>query len=82
MDWDIDWEPIIWGLVIGLPLLGAGVFVIRRYWNPKEETPLHFRCPGCKTKLRYYRRQAGHRGMCMNCREKFVFPAPPVGAAR
>ena len=46
--------------------------------KPKEESVLYLKCPGCKRKLKYLARQAGHRGMCNNCKEQFTFPLPGV----
>jgi hypothetical protein len=40
----------------------------------------HFRCPGCQRRLRYHRRQVGHKGECSNCKRELVFP--PVSKAR
>jgi hypothetical protein len=60
--------------ITGCLVLGT-VFVVRAR-KPKEE-PLHyFRCPSCKRKLKYLAHQAGHKGMCSTCKEKFVFPFP------
>jgi hypothetical protein len=67
---------IVWIIVGIVALLAvAGVFFFVRSRRAGEEVVYHFRCPGCKRKLRYYARQVGHRGMCTNCREPFTFPA-------
>ncbi len=58
----------------------AGVLAFRSH-RPKDGATHFLRCPGCGLKLRYVARQAGHRGMCRNCNEHFVFPsvAPTIG---
>jgi hypothetical protein len=79
---DEGFSTLTWFMMVAVPVvLGAGGFYFWRYYRPREEEPLYFRCPGCRHKLRYYARQVGHRGMCSNCKEKFVFPAP-LGAAK
>ncbi|MBI1914694.1 MAG: hypothetical protein HYS12_08150 [Planctomycetes bacterium] len=57
----------------------AGVWVYLRLRKPKEEPFYHFRCPGCKRRLRYRARQAGHAGECSNCGRALTFP--PVTAS-
>ena len=69
--------------MIGVPLLAVvsvGAFLILRLRVPKDRAAHYFRCSGCGSKLRYYARQVGHRGMCIRCKERFMFP--PVGAVR
>jgi LPXTG-motif cell wall-anchored protein len=79
MDFD---DPMTWILLIGIPVLvGIGVFVFLRARKPKQEAIHYFRCPSCKRKLRYYARQAGHRGMCNSCKEPLTFPTA-VGTGR
>ncbi|HMC90103.1 MAG TPA: LPXTG cell wall anchor domain-containing protein [Gemmataceae bacterium] len=76
----MDFSTTTWILIIGIPLLvGIGVFLFLRNRQPREQELLYFRCPGCKRRLRYFPRQVGHKGMCSNCKEPFVFPtATPV----
>ena len=62
-------------ILVVLVILGAGGYFLLRTRGPKEEIALYFRCPRCKRRLRYYARQAGHRGMCSNCKEQFTFPS-------
>jgi transcription initiation factor IIE alpha subunit len=43
--------------------------------QPAKEEPFdHFRCPGCKHRLRYQSRQVGHRGKCSHCGHHLTFP--------
>jgi LPXTG-motif cell wall-anchored protein len=75
----MDFETTTWILLIGIPaLLGVGAFFFLRSRAPKEQPVYYLRCPGCKRKLRYQARQAGHKGACSNCKETFVFPVPHV----
>jgi hypothetical protein len=69
-------DPVILA-VIGIVVIGAivGVVLFVRSRKPKEEAILHFRCPSCKRRLRYFARQAGHKGRCNSCKEALVFPA-------
>lgn len=69
-------DPTLWIIVIlgGLSLVGGGVFFFRSR-KPKEEAIRYFRCPNCNRKLRYYPRQAGHRGMCNACKGRITFPS-------
>jgi LPXTG-motif cell wall-anchored protein len=75
----MDFDVTTWILMIGIPAgLGVGAFLFVRSRKPKEEPVHYFRCPSCKRKLKYLARQAGHKGMCGTCKEKFVFPIPQV----
>jgi hypothetical protein len=53
------------------------------YWwwarprSPPDEPEYHFRCPGCRRRLRYRAGRVGHRGVCPQCRQHFLFPPPP-----
>lgn len=79
MDFDFDWMDILLWVVLPGFVIGAGVFLFIKLYKPKqEEAPLHFRCPGCTRKIRYYKRQIGHRGMCQNCKTRWQFPEPLV----
>ena len=66
----------IW-LIVGVVvfLVAAGGFFFIRLRRSGPEVVYHFRCPGCKRKLRYHARQVGHRGMCSHCKETLTFPA-------
>lgn len=55
-------------------VVAAGVWVYLRQRAPTEEPFYHFRCPGCKRRLRYRARQAGHKGECSNCGRGLTFP--------
>jgi hypothetical protein len=59
----------------------AGAALVVRARRPKDGAAHYLRCPGCGLRLRYFARQAGHRGMCRNCKEHFLFPsaAPTTG---
>jgi hypothetical protein len=64
----------------GAAVLVAGAFVAwTRLRGTPEEPTYHFRCPGCKRRLRYRARQVGHKGACSNCNRTLVFP--PVSQA-
>ena len=65
------------GLLIGGALLlvaGIVIYLLIRARKPKEEQFHHFRCPGCKRRIRYRTRQVGHKGSCSNCGRDLVFP--------
>jgi RNase P subunit RPR2 len=64
---------IILGIVVFV--LAAGAFFVMRLRKSGADAVYHFRCPGCKRRLRYHARQVGHRGMCSHCREPLTFPA-------
>jgi hypothetical protein len=55
---------------VALAVLGA--FLLRRR---KAEAPFHhFRCPGCRRRLRYRTKQVGHAGSCSHCGRNLTFP--------
>jgi transcription initiation factor IIE alpha subunit len=64
-----------WVLVVAaiVALVGGCVWWARRREGPDEET-YHFRCPGCRRRLRYTARQVGHQGACSNCGKALTFP--------
>jgi hypothetical protein len=68
-----------------LVLLALGVLAIAavlaylRLRAPREEQFYHFRCPGCRGRLRYRKVQEGHAGKCSRCGHGFIFP--PVSEA-
>jgi hypothetical protein len=65
----------LWIVVGGLAVAAIVVVVlVLRARAPKEEQAFHFRCPNCKRKLRYFARQAGHKGMCNSCKGTITFP--------
>ena len=59
-----------------LTQVGGGYLLVRRRGRLRADaaTFLHFRCPGCKRRLRFMARQAGHRGQCSHCGHDIVFP--------
>ena len=75
----MDLSTTTWILIIGIPvMLGIGAMLLLRFRKPKAEEFLYLRCPGCKRKLKFSPRQVGHKGMCNNCKEQFIFPATTI----
>jgi hypothetical protein len=64
---------ILAGVIVALAV-GAYLFV-RSRGGPREEPYLHFRCPGCKRRIRFRAKQAGHNGQCSHCGGKLTFPS-------
>jgi hypothetical protein len=66
----------IWiAVAVGVLVLAVGGFVVlRANRRPKEEPILHFTCPGCRQRLGYRARQAGHKGQCPRCKRPITFP--------
>jgi hypothetical protein len=65
-------------LVIGtliVSIVGVSAFLYLRSRTPGEGATHYLRCPNCHSKLRYFARQAGHRGMCTSCKHHFTFPS-------
>jgi hypothetical protein len=62
--------------LVALAAAGGGYLLVRRKGRLRAEAAafLHFRCPGCKRRLRFLARQAGHRGECSHCGHHVVFP--------
>jgi DNA-directed RNA polymerase subunit RPC12/RpoP len=65
---------IIAAVVVLLGGFGAYVYLLRSR-APKEEEFYYYRCAKCRRKMRYAARQAKSKGMCPQCKERFVFPA-------
>jgi hypothetical protein len=64
-------------IIIILVVLGgavAGYVWWSRTRDSAEEETYHFRCPGCRRRLRYRQRQVGHKGQCSHCHQELVFP--------
>jgi hypothetical protein len=61
-----------------LALAGA-YWWLRRRLRPEPES--HFRCRGCRHRLRYGAHSVGHRGICPRCRRQFTFPPAPQSSA-
>jgi hypothetical protein len=55
-------------------VLAVGAFLFVRSRGPVEEEYYHFRCPGCRRRLRYRAKQIGHKGQCSHCGRDLVFP--------
>jgi hypothetical protein len=70
---DILMWVLVAGVVVGLAIL-AYVMLMRALRGPKVEEYLHFRCPGCKRRLRFHGSQTGHAGQCSHCGGKLTFP--------
>jgi len=70
-------NPMIWLLVaLVLVALGIGAYrFVRARIGQREEPFLHFRCPGCKRRIRFRAKQAGHSGQCSHCGNKLTFPS-------
>jgi hypothetical protein len=74
---NIEWKMGTWIVGILGVLFSGGFFLYRRFKNSAKEEPVyHFSCPGCRRRLKYLARQAGHRGMCSNCKTNLEFPVP------
>jgi LPXTG-motif cell wall-anchored protein len=57
--------------------LAAGGYLLLRRRRRRQEGAAayhHFRCPGCRRRLRFLSRQAGHRGQCSHCGPAVTFP--------
>lgn len=66
-----------WALVAAAVVAagGLGFWLLRRGRAPAGDGDFyHFRCPGCKRRLRYQNRQVGHLGKCANCGRAITFP--------
>jgi hypothetical protein len=59
-----------------LALVGGLAYWLRRRGRHRDANPnyYHFRCPGCKRRLRYQTRQVGHKGKCSHCGNPVIFP--------
>lgn len=59
-----------------LAVLAGGFLLVRRLGRRgADPTFYHFHCPGCRRRLRFQARQAGHTGRCSNCGRDLTFPA-------
>jgi DNA-directed RNA polymerase subunit RPC12/RpoP len=67
-------------IVLGVAAVGGigAYFFLFRSRRPKEEPVYHYRCAKCKRKMRYLARQANSKGICPQCKQRFVFPAIPA----
>jgi primosomal protein N' len=57
--------------------LAAGVYLLLHRRGRRREAAAayyHFRCPGCRRRLRFHSGQAGHRGACSHCGRAVTFP--------
>jgi hypothetical protein len=65
-------------------IAAASLFVAGACWWLWRRSPgpvYHFRCPGCRHRLRYWAHSVGHRGICPRCRQRFIFPPVPKSGA-
>jgi hypothetical protein len=63
--------------VVGPGVLALALLLLRRHQpvaTETEETSLTFACPNCSRRLRYRPAQAGSKGICPYCQERFRFP--------
>ena len=70
-------DGLIWVIIAGVVIalaVGAYLFMRRSPSGSGEKTYLHFRCPGCKRRLRFQASQAGRSGQCSHCGSKLTFP--------
>lgn len=61
-------------IVGGVLFLAVVTYFFTRKRDPKPVEYLNLNCPGCKRKLRYLPRQAGHSGTCPRCNKALRFP--------
>jgi len=74
----MDPTTIILLVAVALAVVIGGFILLQRSKKPKAEPIYHFQCSGCKRRLKYTARQAGHEGMCPQCRKPLKFPAVPM----
>jgi hypothetical protein len=71
---------------VGMVLVAAvvGSYLVPMLRRSRHTAPVydHFNCPGCKRRLRFLPRQAGHRGRCPTCKRDLTFPVPAGPAFR
>jgi hypothetical protein len=62
-------------VVASAAALAGGFLLARRLLRCREDrTFCHFRCPGCRRRLRFQARQVGHKGQCSKCGRDLTFP--------
>ena len=54
-------------------LLGISCLAVIR-WRSAQASFLHFRCPGCKQRLRYQASKAGRSMICPQCYHRSKLP--------
>jgi hypothetical protein len=70
-------DALTWLLVgaAALALAVGGYLLLMRWHQDAAAEPfLHFRCPGCKRRLRFRASQSAHAGQCSHCGSKLTFP--------
>jgi hypothetical protein len=72
----MTWVVTAAAFVLVAAVVAGCLHSIRRRSRQKEPAYNHFRCSGCKRRLRYLTRQAGHRGRCPTCKRELTFPNP------
>jgi hypothetical protein len=66
---------VVAGTVVLLACGGYLFWLLRRQRRAWEEEFHHFRCPGCRRRLRFRARQVGHKGKCSHCGHDVIFPS-------
>jgi ribosomal protein L37AE/L43A len=74
-------DPTTVAIILGgvIAVLG-GALLWARLRAGAGEALLHFRCPQCKTRIRYAVKRVGSKGWCPKCGKSFVFPSGNPGA--
>jgi rRNA maturation endonuclease Nob1 len=70
-------DPTILLIVLAsVAVLVGGFLLVRRLMRRGQDQAFyHFRCPGCRRRLRFQAQQAGHKGRCSRCGRDLAFPA-------
>jgi DNA-directed RNA polymerase subunit RPC12/RpoP len=69
--------PTLLALLGVIIALAGGGYLLYRWKSQNRPDPdeyYHFRCPGCKRRLRYRAIQVGRKGKCSNCGGIVIFP--------
>ena len=73
---------VVLSVIGGIVVVAVVAWLYLRSRTPTEEQYLHFRCPGCRRRLRYRARQVGHTGQCSHCHRALTFPPEGSDAGR
>ena len=67
-------RPVVLATALAAFAVGGDYRLMRRKGHLRAAAAyLHFRCPGCRRRLRFLARQAGHSGECSRCGHGLVF---------
>ena len=67
---------VIAGAAVIAAVVAACYVAVRwKQWQATNEGYCHFRCPGCRRRLRFQARQVGRKGRCSHCGADVTFPA-------